>query len=205
MARDDAKRGWLTGWRQAHPGDAPRELLIELKIERMRRELRLHRALFGLLALAALGTGGWWVFGPADPPARVLRAHRIEVVSQEGRSAVVLDADRVGGRIALRYNRGGTPPPPAVFITAAEEGGAIQLYEPGQNYYALAFEVGPSGEGTVRVRSRDRQEGVELRGPTEGAPGGRLLLYNQEGRPAVRLGTDGAGHGFVTANGAAPN
>lgn len=205
MENRDTKRSWWAGWRPVEEEEGPIERVLEARIERLHREVRRSRYLLALFALMLVGAGVAWYQQSGTPTLDVIRARKIQIVTPEGRNAVVLDTDREGGRIALRYNREGEPAPPAIFLSAAPNGGAIQLFEPGRNFYALGFEVGPGGEGVLKVRARAKQAGVELRGPTAQRPGGELVVFNGEGREAVRLATDATGHGVVSANGASPN
>jgi hypothetical protein len=196
------KRGWWSAWRAAAQEEPLSERLLEAQLARVRRELRLHRAALAVLALAAVGLGWLELQSHSAQQKDVLRAHRIEVLSQEGRPVVVLDADRVGGHIALRYNRPGDPPPPALFLSAEPNGGSVQLFEPGQNFYALGLEVAEAGHGVLQLRARGMQPGLELRGPQQ--RGGELELFNARGRPALRLGSDAGGRGVISTLGGAP-
>jgi hypothetical protein len=200
MHSRDAKPGWWAGWR-AQAQDKPiGERILAARLDRLRRELRIHRILFAVVALVFAGQGIVWLRSPARQIGDTVRTHRVEVLAENGTPAVVLDADRIGGRIALRYNRGGTPSPPAMFLLATPEGGALQLFQPGHNYFALALELGDQGEGIVKVRRSGMQQGLELSGPRAEDQGGALSVFNADGRPAVTLGSDAQGRGVVTAH-----
>jgi len=202
MASKEPKQGWWANW-QAQQNEEPlEERLIEAKLHGLERQVRLHRYLFGLVGLIFAGGAVWYLNLPPEPVREVLRVHRLEVLSPQGREGVVLEVDRQGGRISLRYSgRDGEPPPPAVFLSAEATGGALQLFEPGQNFYALSLGVGRAGQGVAQVRTRGRQQGVELSGPATPTSGGTLTVYNADGKPAVALGADGAGRGIVSTQG----
>jgi hypothetical protein len=196
------KRGWWAGWQAQATEEPIGERIIEGKVAHLEREVRIFRGLFVLVTLLFAGLGALHLLQPAQPTAEVLRARRIEVLDANGRTAVTLDADKLGGRIALRYSGvKGEPPPPAMFLAAAPEGGTIQLFEPNQIYFAVGLELGDQGQGIVKVRRRNRQLGLELRGPAAETAGGELLVFDSEGKPAVRLATDVAGRGLVSAAG----
>jgi hypothetical protein len=202
MQPEKPKRGWWSAWQQQAGEEPIGERLLESRIQRVEREVRIYRGLFVLAALALAGLGSLHLMRPAAPVGDLLRAHRIEVLDKQGRLAVELDSDTLGGRIALRYSgKDGDPPPPAMFLASEPNGGSLQMFEPGQNFYALNLGIGDAGQGVVSVRRRGMQPGAELRGPASDASGGELLVYNKDGNPAVHLASDAAGKGTVTTQG----
>ena len=202
MANEEPKRGWWAGWQAQQQEEPLGERLIEAKLARLERQVRIFRALFALVAMIFAGMVLWTLGRPPEPVRDVLRVHKLEVLSPEGREAVVLDADRQGGRLALRYSgRPGNPPLPALFLAVEETGGTVQVFEPGQNFYALSLGVGSEGQGVAQLRTRGRQPGMELRGPASPTEGGTLAVFNADGKPAVTLGSDAAGRGVVSTTG----
>ena len=196
-------RGWWAGWQEQATEEPIGERILESKIERLEREVRIFRGLFVLVVLVFAGLGTLHLMQPAVPAGQVLRVRKLDVLDANGRTAVELDADKLGGRITLRYSsRAGEPPPPAMYLAAAPQGGTVQLFGPGQIYYAVGMELGEKGEGVVKVRRQGMQPGVELRGPASETAGGELQIYNGDGKPAVRLATDSSGRGLVRTDGA---
>jgi hypothetical protein len=205
MEPQGPKRGWWADWKAQSQEESIGERLIEHKLARLEREARILRGVLALVVLALVVLAALHLARPAGSDGSVLRVRRIEVQSADGRPAVVLDADSLGGRIALRYSgKPGVPPPPAMFLGAAPEGGSIQLFEPGQNFYALGLELGREGQGLVKVRRRGMQTGLELRGPATDTAGGELLVFDAAGKPVVRIASEGPGRGVLTVAGTKP-
>lgn len=141
-------------------------MTIEQRIEKLERQNRhLKLAVAGILMTAV----GALVMGQAaatgDDVANIIRAHRIEVVSESGKPAVVLG-----------MTAGGT----GTVTTLDDKGGKI-----------VTLGVAKGGEGTITTNNAKGNELVKVGVTTEGE--GVIITQNQEGKKLIEIGvtTDG--------------
>jgi len=189
--QDQGTPGSSSSWREDWKGDDyNRPIEMRMAEERLGHlEARCRRQEFGLIALTTilLAMAAIWLFPKEAPVHNMVRTERIEVLTPEGRPVVILDSDRIGGRLAIRFNRSGDPPPQAAFLYAAVEGGAFQLYEPGENFFAVSAKVEQDGNGRLDLRGRGRRSGLELRGPAQPDQGGILRIFDQQGQVKTEI------------------
>ncbi len=148
-------------------------MTIEQRIERLERQNRnLRRALGGMLGLAVAGL----VLGAAaasstDEVPNVLRAHRIEVVTAEGKPAVVLG------------------------MTTNDAGTVSTLDAKGNKLVSLG--VTTNGEGTVTTQSGKGKDLVRLAATTSGEA--VIISYGGKGDKLIELGVTTKGEPKIYA------
>jgi hypothetical protein len=128
------------------------------RLERQNRTLKLGMAGVLMAAVGALVMGQ--AAATKDDVANIIRAHRIEVVADDGRPAVVLG------------------------MTAAGTG-TVTTLDPKDNK-VVSLGVTKSGEGTITTGNRNGHDLVKVGVTTEGE--GVVITNNAEGKKLIEIG-----------------
>jgi len=134
------------------------------KLERQNRNLKLVAAALLVAGATALIMGQ----APAanDEVVNLIRAHRIEIISNEGKPAVVLG------------------------MTAAGTG-TVTTFDPKENKI-VSLGVTRNGEGTITTGNRKGNDLIKLAVTTEGE--GVLITNNADGKKLIEIGVTTEGN-----------
>lgn len=168
---------------------ARRVELLESRLAETQRATRRARAA-RLLPWIALGGAVAIAAAPQQRVPDVLRAHRIEVVDEEGRVVLLGSSTERGGQLDL-WNDGGAN----VFRASSNTfGGDVALWSGAGSPIAGVFASEHGGE--VGLYGPDGGARAVL---TSGADGGGIAVYQPDGAVALRATSTGLGGRFTLA------
>jgi hypothetical protein len=162
-------------------------------------EIQNRRLSRVLIAVLVLGTGVGVMGARSSDIADVVRARRIEIVSESGTPTVVLQTASTGGTV---WTRNEAEEMLAVIGATATGGGAISTYD-GMGRKSISFGATKYGTGAISTFSPTGAALVRIAATSTGA--GTVSTYNDRGEGLLSLSTTDDGAGIIasfTRNGA---
>jgi hypothetical protein len=170
------------------------QVTVELRLERLEREVRTGRRRSGMLALAlvVVATVGATT-GPGPSSGETIRSRRVEILDEHGRAVLRLDATPRGGRLQLIQAEGA----PALDLFVTEAGGRVAVYNAkgrfglaaGNDQFGGALTVA-SATGSVVTTVRVNEKGEGTLEAWNGHGAGKLLTPTGVRNPPKHVDED---------------
>jgi hypothetical protein len=172
---------------------------LELRIEKMEKQLRLYRILFSVIVVAA-GFFLFTSFDNRDQVQNIIKAKEMQVVDESGRVMVSLKKDLKAGNIKI-FNEKGSD---IVHMLESDAGTGVVVTKTKNGNKACRLIDYSNGEGgLIEVYNKDGLLVSEIGSTTGG--GGFLGVKNTSGKRIGEIGATDAQTGYMVLNNANGN